>query len=194
MKFDLRQHRAHDASLASILHYNAALLAQAHDTIGRLLSEADPAFRFAQAVGPHLRHVLDHYKAFMAGLGQAPDIRIAYDMRERDMAIQNRPTVAMAWLAAMQESLQLCADSRDTVWGMDTPVQVEAQAGLEGEFELSTSSTLGRELLFLSSHTVHHFALVSHYCKAAGVDMGADFGKAPATVAFERMVEAHACA
>jgi hypothetical protein len=49
----------------------------------------------------------------------------------------------------------------------------------------STLSTLGRELLFVSSHTVHHFALVAHYCKTAGVDLGADFGKAPATMAHE---------
>jgi hypothetical protein len=33
---------------------------------------------------------------------------------------------------------------------------------------------------------VHHFALMAHYCKLAGVDLGPDFGKAPATVAFER--------
>jgi hypothetical protein len=51
-------------------------------------------------------------------------------------------------------------------------------------------TTLGRELLFLSSHTVHHFALVAQYCRAAGVEPEQDFGKAPATRAFERLAAA----
>jgi hypothetical protein len=60
------------------------------------------------------------------------------------------------------------------------------QAGNAGELTVTVETTLGRELMFLSSHTVHHFALVAQYSKAAGVDLGHDFGKAPATVAFER--------
>jgi hypothetical protein len=66
------------------------------------------------------------------------------------------------------------------------PIQTCLKTGEAGDMELTVPSTLGRELLFLSSHTVHHFALLGNYCKAAGVEMGADFGKAPATVAFER--------
>jgi len=194
MKIDRAPRTLHESALPRRVRYNAALLGQAQVAVGRLVREAAPTFRFAQAVGPHLRHVLDHYSAFLAGLNQGPALRIAYDVRDRSMAIQSQPAVAMARLAEMQESIQTCAASPMARWDMDTPVEVVAQVGLEGESALSTRSTLGRELLFLSSHTVHHFALVAHYCLAAGVDMGADFGKAPATVAFERMVEAHACA
>ncbi len=194
MKIDMLALARHGASAADILRYNAALLAQARAVVNRLPYGANADFRYAQAVGPHLRHVLDHYIAFMTGLERKPEIRIAYDARDRDLALQSQPTLTLSRLAEMEKQLRVCADQPCPAWDMDTPVQVVALAGPEGEFELSTSSTLGRELLFLSSHTVHHFALVAHYCKAAGVDLGADFGKAPATVAFERMVEAHACA
>ncbi len=194
MKIDMLPLSGHGASASGILRYNAVLLAQARTVVHRLVHAAQANFRYGQAVGPHLRHVLDHYRAFMTGLQHAPEILICYDVRDRDLSLQSQPTVAIAQLASMEQQLRLCADHPCPAWDMDTPVQVVAQAGLQREFQLSTSSKLGRELLFLSSHTVHHFALVAHYCKAAGVDMGADFGKAPATVAYERMVEAHACA
>lgn len=194
MKIDMLLLSRHGTRATGILHYNAVLLAQARTAVHRLVHAAHADFRYAQAVGPHLRHVLDHYRAFMTGLQHAPDILIRYDVRDRNLSLQSQPTVAIAHLTSMELELRLCADRPSPAWDMDTPVQVVAQAGLQGEFELSTSSTLGRELLFLSSHTVHHFALVAHYCKAAGVELGVDFGKAPATVAYERLVEAHACA
>ncbi len=194
MKIEMLVASTHGAAADKILRYNAALMAQASGVVQRLCREACREFRFAQAVGPHIRHVVDHYSAFISALERAPHIRIAYDVRERDLRMQSQPTVALARLAAVEARLLKFAADRGAVWDMDTPAQVVAQAGFAGEFELSTASTVGRELLFLSSHTVHHFALVAHYCTEAGVGLAHEFGKAPATVAFERLHATPACA
>ena len=44
--------------------------------------------RHARTVGPHLRHVLDHYSALLAGL---PDFRVDYDARARDSHLESDP-------------------------------------------------------------------------------------------------------
>ncbi len=166
--------------------YNADLIAQAIHVIERLKQDASSDFRYAQAVGPHIRHLIDHYDAFVLGLEFFPSGTVQYDVRRRDQILQSQPLVAIARLNVLQDRLRAIAAATREPYPLDAAVQVVSCAGFEGEFEISAASTIGRELLFLSSHMVHHFALLAHYCKSAGVDLGADFGKAPATVAFER--------
>jgi hypothetical protein len=43
------------------------------------------------------------------------------------------------------------------------------------------TSSVGRELQVLSSHTIHHFALIAVTLKALGVYIDSDFGMAPST-------------
>jgi hypothetical protein len=69
---------------------------------------------------------------------------------------------------------------------LTSAVQVHGQAGLGGEFRFTVPSTMGRELVFLASHAIHHFALLQAHCKQHGVPTGETFGKAPGTVAHER--------
>jgi hypothetical protein len=45
-------------------------------------------------------------------------------------------------------------------------------------------TSLERELQFLLSHTVHHFALVALLLRAQGFEVSADFGVAPSTLAY----------
>ena len=66
------------------------------------------------------------------------------------------------------------------------PVRVCGQCGGAGEFSFNHPSSIGRELAFVASHTVHHFALLAAHCQQHGIPTPADFGKAPATVAHER--------
>ena len=42
-------------------------------------------------------------------------------------------------------------------------------------------STLDRELRFIQSHTIHHFALIGWMLRALGVRIPEDFGLAPST-------------
>jgi hypothetical protein len=47
-------------------------------------------------------------------------------------------------------------------------------------------SSVGRELLFLSSHTVHHWALVAALLRHQGIEPGVEFGVAPSTLDHRR--------
>ena len=42
-------------------------------------------------------------------------------------------------------------------------------------------SSVGRELQFLVSHTVHHSAMVAASCRVRGLPVSSDYGVAPST-------------
>ena len=172
------------ATLSLLWRYNATLLAQAVTMIERLQTEATAGFNYAQAVGPHVRHVLEHYQALLLSLADPGLPCVQYDARGRDMQVQSLPAFTLAKLHDVIGQCNRHADGG--IFALDTRIQTRLQTGPLGAMELTVGSTLGRELLFLSSHTTHHYALVAHYCNLAGVDLGHDFGKAPSTVAFER--------
>jgi hypothetical protein len=45
-------------------------------------------------------------------------------------------------------------------------------------------SSVSRELQVLSSHTIHHFALIAMTLRAHGVDLDPEFGMAPSTLRY----------
>jgi uncharacterized damage-inducible protein DinB len=53
-----------------------------------------------------------------------------------------------------------------------------------GEPDTWTRSTVARELQFLLSHTVHHYALVAIRLRLAGREPAAGFGVSPSTLRF----------
>ena len=161
--------------------HNASLLGQAIEMVVRLQNEALPSFHYAQAIGPHLRHIIEHYTALLAAL-ESPSGLVDYDGRERDLTLQSVPQATVAKLQELRARMHVLAPATD----LDTRLTTRLQAGPVGEFSITAVTSLGRELSFLSSHTVHHFAVMAQYCKTAGVDLGHDFGKAPATLAYER--------
>lgn len=160
-----------------------ALLAYAGNVLGQALAlaaahEAPGAPPFADHVGPHLRHVIEHYESW---LGAAGGQHIDYDRRARDAALERSPLLARARLLAIQQRLAQWPRLQ-----LSTPLRVRACIGMAGESVCTTDSSFGRELLFVTSHAVHHFALLQVHCRQHGIPVGADFGKAPATVAHER--------
>jgi hypothetical protein len=64
-------------------------------------------------------------------------------------------------------------------------VNTRSVAGADGEADWSQSS-LKRELQFLVSHTVHHYALIKELLRRTGFDAGTEFGVAPSTIAAAR--------
>jgi hypothetical protein len=164
-----------DAETTRLRHFNHEVIAQALALVARFEAPGAPAY--AGPVGSHLRHIVEHYDALLA-----PPVpgEVDYDQRPRDRVLERCSAVAGRRLLALQQRLS------ETGAALDTPVRVLGRAGLGGEFEFSVASTLGRELVFVGSHAVHHYALLQTWCRQHGIDTGADFGKAPATVAHER--------
>lgn len=134
-------------------------------------------------VGAHFRHVFDHYHAFLAGL---PIGAIDYDARERKVPLETDRALALATaLGYISDLTRLPADLAAR------PIQVTLRsvAGTDDAPDWSTSS-IKRELQFLVSHTVHHFALIKELLRRTGYEAEAAFGVAPSTIQAERRAEA----
>lgn len=162
-------------ALSELITYNVEIVGQAL-AIAQAL-EARHA-DFATQVGPHLRHIVEHYEALLNGMGGSI---VDYDHRSRDRDVESDPALAATRLRAVMDRLEQLRGSHaahDLSVGLD--------GGGDGEHFFVLGSTLGRELLFLASHAVHHFALLKPALREAGMITHRDFGKAPSTVRHER--------
>ena len=133
-------------------------------------------------VGPHLRHALDFCRRFVEGLETG---QIDYDRRERDPREETDPAFAADCVRSVMVRLEACR-TFDPTTAVD--VRHDVPAGLIGHDDpndaLWTRSTLGRELLFVLSHTIHHYALMAMSLRHHGVEPGPDFGVAPSTLRY----------
>lgn len=129
-------------------------------------------------IGPHLRHCIDFYEAFLEGAASG---RIDYDARHRDPAVERERTRAVAAIERIVAGLS-ALDTDDTT----RLLEVRADAAAWGDpAHAWNRSSLGRELCFLLSHTVHHYALIATLLRSRGIEPDADFGVAPSTLAHQ---------
>jgi len=163
---------------SALIEANTRWLRQALHLLERLddivYSAAAPGFAPHRA-GAHLRHVLEFYQCFLDGLDSS---HIDYDSRRRDESIErSRHTAAIA-IRSIIHSLNTMATIREEriVW-----VRMEDAEGI-GLYDSFMESSVSRELQVLSSHTIHHFALIAMTLQAHGVQMDPDFGMAPSTL------------
>jgi uncharacterized damage-inducible protein DinB len=158
---------------------NLILLRQAVDVLSRLDDDTYASGGAAPGVSPvgvHFRHIFDHYRAFLMGLATN---EIDYDARQRQVPLETDRAQAIA------AALGLVADlGRLPAELADRPVRVTLRsvAGDDGTPDWS-QSTLKRELQFLVSHSVHHYALIKELLRRSGFDAGDEFGVAPSTIA-----------
>lgn len=164
----------------TLVETNVQWLRQALDLLERIDDAAyanSPAGMEPHRAGGHLRHILEFYQAFLAGL---PSRRIDYDARRRDPEIErSRPAAAAAIRAITRDLHDFAARKVDCVVWVRT----------DGEL---SQSFIERELQVLSSHTIHHFALIAMTLRLHGVAMPPDFGMAPSTLRYHaaRIAEA----
>jgi hypothetical protein len=131
----------------------------------------------AAGVGPHFRHCIDFYSCFLRDLASG---RIDYDQRQRRPEIESR---AAAAIAAIEEIIERLSAVGDDLHGRQIEVHHD-EAPHEERTTAWHRTTVGRELRFLASHTVHHYALIAHLAREHGIDPGAEFGVAPATLEY----------
>ncbi|RME73444.1 MAG: DinB family protein [Verrucomicrobia bacterium] len=159
---------------------NVAMLAQAVRLVAPMpatLFDAKSPASLGASIGGHLRHVIDHYRCFLRG---AETGAIDYDARERSPAIESDPEVAVAALREVSDELGQLA-----VEVLDAAARVRMDTG-GAEERPWTRSSVRRELQFLLSHTVHHFALIAMICRARGHAVEPEFGVAPSTLRYRR--------
>jgi len=178
-------------TLQTLCLHGEKILDQAHALIVQLERQANAKFDFKKAVGPHLRHLMDHYQALIQGL--LTNSIIDYDHRRRDTPVQNDPVAAKEQIKVLQHALAAIAKGVPHRYSADHHVSTVFKSGPQGEIDIQTQSTIGRELIFVTHHAVHHFSVMRHYCEMAGLTLDPDFGKAPATLAYEKQL-AEVCA
>jgi hypothetical protein len=127
------------------------------------------------SIGAHLRHCIDCARCFLEGQATG---RIDYDARGRNLAIEHEPTSAEAALLELIEGFQALEGA-----DIERPlkVRVDAAAWKGSSFEWGRSS-LGRELQFLLSHTIHHYALIAMLARSENHSLDPEFGVAPSTL------------
>jgi len=157
------------------------------DSCGRFLAQArdlaralDPGtfglpvpIGHGATIGQHLRHCLDHVDAFLEGL---PVGRVDYDRRTRGGEVEADPALAVNRIELAIHRLA------DVVIDEGTPLQVKLDCGLG--VDTWRRSTAGRELQFLVSHLVHHFAIIALLCRSQGIEPETSFGVAPSTLKY----------
>lgn len=157
---------------------NIFFIEQGRDLIRRLDDQLYCHSNDGQScVGAHLRHVIDCFRCFQHGLESG---QVDYDARQRNACIENDRAIADHALTEIAECLQNLAQD-DVVRSLQVKVDTAAWDDPSMHW---TISSVGRELQFLLSHTVHHYALIALLLRQQGFDPGTEFGVAPSTLEF----------
>jgi len=162
---------------------NIAILSQALSLLRQITDQryAEPASRHLSSCGSHLRHCIDFYASFLRGLDES---FVDYSRRERDPEIERSRTRGIERVEAVIRALRSCS-SLPAAREMRV---ISDDACAEGDDPTPARSTLGRELNFLMSHAIHHFALIAVGLRLGGFEPGEGFGVAPSTLRHWRRV------
>jgi hypothetical protein len=133
---------------------------------------------FASSAGAHMRHILDHYLALKDGLNQG---LINYNKRNRYSSVESCPKTALLQWQKVEQWLKEVSQL-DT----DISLTVVCETSVNKTQNTQTKSTLARELVFVSSHAVHHFSLLAVINSLLGNKDEINFGIAPSTATYVR--------
>jgi hypothetical protein len=148
-----------------------------------LLNEIDPELYAVKAgdpygasIGGHYRHVLDHFLCLLEGMDSDA---IDYDHRSRSRELESDINEARR---VTDKLIQAFKSFAPHTWNWACAVVYTVGYGAEGPSVIS--STLGRELAFCVSHSVHHYAIIRLLCAHLRVQVPMEFGIAPSTLKF----------
>lgn len=132
----------------------------------------------AGSIGAHMRHIIDHYLALQEGVELG---HVDYNKRHRQSPVAESIDAALAaWQDIARWLEQACNKP------MESQLTVVSEVSLSCTDSVEVTSTLARELLFVSSHAIHHFSLLAVARSLQGAETDKAFGIAPATASFMR--------
>jgi hypothetical protein len=158
-----------------VLRDNIDILRQGLQLVTRLEAAAYcTPNEHGSAIGVHVRHVLEHYSAFLAGHESG---LVDYEARPRDAAVENDRQTAISRIVETLEGLMRL---RETDLGR--ALAVHDCTGVDACDDSPSASSARRELQFLHSHTIHHWALIALLLARNGIAVAPEFGIAPSTL------------
>lgn len=159
--------------MLSIIRQNQSLIEQA---IG-LISNIQPSLYsqccdqvFSSSIGQHMRHCIEHYDELFMAHDEVRPVR--YHARPRNMEVETDSAVAVS-------RLRFICNQLDRISSENIALQVA-----DGGIAEPSESSLSRELEFLTSHTVHHFALITVIANKLQIKVPENFGVAPTTLKY----------
>lgn len=130
------------------------------------------------SIGAHYRHHLEHIQLLLDG---AHDL-IDYDRRKRDPAIETDVQVARSRTEELIGRLRQFSPTQ-----LNATVTVVHQSCEDTDLRPMCHSTFERELLFVLSHAVHHYALINVIHQlVTNRPCHEGFGVMPSTIAHTR--------
>jgi hypothetical protein len=125
-----------------------------------------------------MRHCLDHFRCLLRGVDQG---LIDYDARERDVDLErDRQKIG----DALREVVEALNQLPSTVTRQRVRVR---QTAAPGSMPTVCDSTVERELMFVSGHTIHHLALMDQIARKAGITIDERLTLAYSTSAYRAM-------
>jgi len=159
-----------------IAEENVQVLTQLMGLIG-CISAADyqqhAGLHRQQTIGKHVRHIIDHYEAFLRCSRASSPMLVSYEHRQREELVETVPAVASDRMRRLCEHLQQFTGS-----DLHNAVQVEYPTVRRTS---TLNSSVGRELTFLASHTIHHMAIIGLLAEQLGLQPDPGFGVHPST-------------
>ncbi|MAM88121.1 hypothetical protein [Allohahella sp. A8] len=141
------------------------------------------------SIGTHCRHILDNYLALISALDCATEnqdsVFVDYNLKRRQHALEQDKSQAIAEFSKLLDWLQQ-ADLFDMIEKRAPSVQVRSEVTLESENSVVVPSTLARELTLLSSHAIHHFAIIAISVRLQSGEVDPRFGLAATTASYQR--------
>jgi len=120
-------------------------------------------------IGQHTRHFIEFYQCLLA---QANTQNINYCLRNRDLQIEENPTVAIQAIDEVITNLEK----------LNLETAISLYTSKEGDEKIQ--STIARELHYNIEHCIHHLALIKIGLKIIRPDLelSDSFGVAPSTI------------
>ncbi|MBL1269354.1 MAG: hypothetical protein COA87_016705 [Halomonas sp.] len=170
--------------LSPLIDENMQTLAQLALLLGRVTAQdyqRPLGAKGTQSLGKHVRHILGHYQTLLDACAMAPTQAIFdYEQRQREAALETQPGYAGQRTEALQAGFKALATMQhDAALTLSYPVEV---GDVDDSVALPTS--LGRELAFLTSHSIHHMALLGMLCEQLGIALPEHFGVHPSTLRY----------
>lgn len=170
------RHSRPSSATARLVEENLLTLAQLRGLVAVLAPEG---YRQAfgehgrHTLGKHVRHIIDHYDALLYGLDRGAKV-IDYERRRRDEALEQWPQQAASHLAGIEARLSSMVSG-------PSPDALTLGHSMDDE-ALSLPSSLDRELAFLTSHSIHHMAIIALLAEQSGIHLPESFGVHPSTL------------
>lgn len=135
---------------------------------------------FDSNIGGHFRHNIEHYQNFLGGYKEGI---IDYDDRARDWRIENDLAFTCETIKEIIQQLEHLGQLEQSV--IQQELRIKMDSGSTQCNENGSQSTIQRELQFLLSHTIHHYALIAVICNIFEYKLPKEFGVAPSTLKYQ---------